>query len=621
MQDQAIVEIGKLKLRGMGNKKPYEFFIENMFPKKENYDMLVLRFKVMNTENVLSIVYDSIDIEKASEKNYLKYAYRKGSSRGGDITFTTKTGDVHKKFKTLLEQQLPKIAAANSGDSFYFELLLNFLKDESNFKKVVAELSNVYASLPKDQQNASGFTFCFTINGEDKYLSDFEIIQEILNGSGTIEKSKKYDVISEGHEQLCSICFEQKPIVHGFASPFKYATVDKPGMVSGFFNQATNWKNYPICTDCSLEFELGKNYVYNKLSKYFYGKSYFAIPKTLLKKDNNNLERALRLIENLYDSDISQEKTRKDEDRIWKLIGNENDFFNLNLLFHERDSKTDAIKIKLLLEEIVPSRFRLLFIDTPKQINGHELYKKATFIKKEPADLTFHFGLLKDFFKDDFYGIVQRVFMLEKMDTEILYGRFMQLLRSNRNKSKTSDTYINLKLDILKAHMVMSYLQALSILDYNQNYPFMEKTIEAKAEKGKSFDMYKLQAFVKDNPGFLDTDYKVGIFSVGILVRLLMNIQQAELGNTPFENKLKGYNINHESLKSIYKEALLKLNQYKGFYAYNDFKDFVAQYFVLNAHALPKMSNNEISFYFIAGVQFGSQFRTDKEEKTQTINE
>ncbi len=202
----------------------------------------------------------------------------------------------------------------------------------------------------------------FIIDGEEKYLSDFEIIQQILSASGTEEKSEKYNVKSEGIDSICSVCLQRKPKLHGFASPFKYATVDKPGMVSGFFKQSNNWKNYPICTECSLEFELGRTYVTNNLSGYFYGKPYYTIPKTILSKDTKSLGKALIRLKELYDNLKDGQKIKTKEDSLQKMIALEEDYFNLNLLFYEENPTTKAIKIKLMLEEIVPSRFRKLLL-------------------------------------------------------------------------------------------------------------------------------------------------------------------------------------------------------------------------------------------------------------------
>jgi len=108
---------------------------------------------------------------------------------------------------------------------------------------------------------------------------------------------------------------------------------------------------------------------------------------------------------------------------------------------------------------------------------------------------------------------------------------------------------------------------------------------------------------------------------VGILVRLLLNIQQRDLKNTPFEKKLKGYHVNADLLKNIYIEALEKISQYQGYYAYSNFREFINTHFLLNAHALRGVSNNEISFYFVAGMEFGGQFKNKEvKEDLQTSN-
>lgn len=619
MQDKSITQIGKLQLALMGDKKPYELYIQNMFPEKDNYEMILAIFNFTNTNSEYKCTFDKVDIQKVSRKNFSQYAYRKGSARGGDITFTTKFGDIEKKFKTLVENQLKtfvqKLQSSELQEEYsIFYSLQSFLEKAENFDFVKKQLSDVYEALGKEQKTSSGLSILFRINDETKNLSDFHAIQQILTASGTEEKSEKYDVKSEGKNQVCSVCLQKKEVLHGFASPFKYATVDKPGMVSGFFKQVNNWKNYPICTECSLHFELGRTFITSNLSKYFYGKAFYAVPKTLVRDDSAGLEKSLKYLQGLYQNiqeDVN--KTVRNEDKIWELIANEEDYFNLNLLFYEENPTTKAIKIKLMLEEIVPSRFRKLFIDVPKIINEHPLYENAIVIKKEFFPLTFRFGVLKTFFDDDFYGLIQKTFMLQKFSVENLYARFMNLVRENYNRMQTSDGYVeNTKLTILKAHLTLRYFQKLGLIEYNSNFKLMD-TIETQ-ERKSSFDLDKLKQFIADNNDFLDTDYKVGIFSVGILVRLLLNIQQRELSNTPFENKLRGYNLNHEILKSIYLETLVKISQYqKNFFAYGNLKDFIAQYFVLNAHKLPKISNNELSFYFVAGLEFGNQFKTKED--------
>jgi len=101
------------------------------------------------------------------------------------------------------------------------------------------------------------------------------------------------------------------------------------------------------------------------------------------------------------------------------------------------------------------------------------------------------------------------------------------------------------------------------------------------------------------------------------LVRFLYSIQSQSLNtsNPPFENKLKGYKLNPEILMKVYTEALDKIQKYqKNNYVYTDLREIINRNFILKTHELNKMSNNELSFYFVAGLEMGKQFKRDKQE-------
>lgn len=405
MQDQAFVQIGKIALQEMGNKEPYELFIQNMFPDKDNYKIIVPVFEIMVQKGEYYCIYRNIDIQIVNKKNYSKYGYRKGSSRGGDITFTTKFGDIEKKLKTLLANQFKSLLSGfkdeETAELNTFTSIYKFLSEKENFTKLKNELSDLYNNLSKEDKMASGLSLLFVIAEEEKYLADFKVIQQILLADGTEGKAEKHEVKSIGFNQTCSICLQRKDTLYGFASPFKYATVDKPGMVSGFFNQVNNWKNYPICTNCSLEFELGRTYVANNLNSSFYGRPYYIIPKALLSKDLKSLKQAINRLKELY-NDLSKTNTiARKEDLLEKHMAEEKDYYNVNLLFFKEDHKNKSIKIKLLLEEILPSRFKKLFVDAPSVINEIELYKGAL-SKKENKNLLFNFGILETFLETIF---------------------------------------------------------------------------------------------------------------------------------------------------------------------------------------------------------------------------
>lgn len=628
MQDISIVQIGKIKMPALA--EDYQFFVQNMFP-GENYEMLTVDFSLENTAGEWVCQFAGVDLDSASGKNYLRYAYRKGSSRGGDITFTTKSGDFDKKLRTIQKQVSDTAAFCKAqkiaGELPVFDALdVAFKKD---YDAILAAVSEKYKGLDKEKQQKSGFTIRLKLGEGKKYLADFETIQRQLTKSGTEGKSEKYDVTSEGKDKCCSICLEKKPLVHGFASPFKFATVDKPGFVSGFFRQENNWKNYPICSDCALAFEMGRNHIAEHLSRTFYGRFYYIVPKPVLGGSPDFLRKIVDTLANMEFSEESKNIGAR-EDHIMRQVGREfgeEAGFSLNLLFYEENQTTKAIKIKLNLEEIVPSRFRRIFEEVPNELREHPLYENAITKKKnEKEDLVFSFSILRDFFDDRFYQIIQTVFMGLPLDREVLFKAFMERYRDHRKKEREGKGYLEFgDLTIKKAHMVLAYLEKLKIIQSQKitsnmetatplPEPEVEFSEKEKKEQKRTFDIGKYKKFIEENSGFIDSEIKEGIFSLGVLTRLLFNLQSANLGgNTPFDKKLKGFHLNGDALLKIYPEVLSKISQYtKSIHAYGDFKEIVADKFVRNSHLLNQLSNNQLSFYFVAGIELGKQFKTEE---------
>jgi len=623
MQDRATIEIGKWQLESLTNQEPYQLYVEDMFPKKDSYKMILLVFDVEQEGEAIKISYRNNNIAEVSKKNYAQFAYRKGAARGGDVTFTTKLNSVDKKLNTLYINQLPKLLkvlqTSTFTEEFSFFTAFKVCLD-AHIEEIKTSLQAKFEEFDKKIQQAMGVSVKFMVDGKEKYLGDFEVVKQIILAHGTEGKSSKYGVVSEGKNSQCSVCLKEKEKLHGFGSPFKYASVDKKGLVSGFFNQKNNWKNYPICPECALAFEMGQKYIVNNLNKYFYGKNYYMIPKTIFKNSPEKLEEAILILTDLKYSEKGKNSIKSEEDFLMESIGEAKNSFSLNLLFFEENPTTKAIKIKLMLEEIMPSRFNTLFNDIPAIVNKHSLYEKAITIKKEKKDLVFRFALFKDFFADSFFSIVQKVFLGQSISKETLYAKIMNVIRQNYNKSRSSSGYVEYTyLTVLKAHLLINYLQQLNLIDYNKNFNFqpMEQNTE---KKKRSFDMEKLHKFIKENENFFDEDYKVGIFSVGILVRLLLNIQQQSLGNTPFEKRLRGYHLNPEILQKVYVEALGKISVYQNFYTYQEFKAFTTEYFNLNINKLSQISNNELSLYFVSGLELGSRFKRDKEDTKKQEN-
>lgn len=467
MQDRAITEIGKLEFEKNSNLRPYKLFTQEPYPNKV-CNMLLIEFE----NDKKKFFYKGIDVVYVNEENYSEFAYRKGSSRGGDITFTTKFGNLDKKLNTLINIQFPNLIEiaekVNQKEYEFWKELKNVFIE--NFDDLKNELQDTYDGLEKKDKLSSAFSLALYIDGKRKLLSEYESVQLLIVKDGTEGNFKKHKVTSKGKKAECSICLQKKPLVFGFGSPFKYSTVDKTGTVSGFFNQKNNWINYPICESCALEMELGKNYIIKHLTKYFFGKNYYLIPKTVLPNDSENLDTALSLFSEIdYEIKKSNDITST-EDYLMSKIGEfKKNLFTLNLLFFEENATTKAIKIKLMIEEIPPSRFRTLFIEVPKIINNNPLFKDIDYHykKKQKQDLCFSFRLIRQFFEDNFYEMIYKIFMGRKINENELHKHFMEAVRKNYTKKINNEGFVERgDLLVAKTYMLKSYFKELDLINY-----------------------------------------------------------------------------------------------------------------------------------------------------------
>jgi|SRR5699024_11160021 len=137
----------------------------------------------------------------------------------------------------------------------------------------------------------------------------------------------------------------------------------------------------------------------------------------------------------------------------------------------------------------------------------------------------------------------------------------------------------------------------------------MEEKNKEKENRPK-FDFEKLQGFLANNPSFTEKDGAKAIFSLGVLVQLVFSIQQANLRSTPFESKLKGLHLSAKDVNRIFKDSVEKVNQYTNQYTYKDLREFIAENLIIHKPEIDKMSNNEISFNFVCGLELGRKFKS-----------
>ncbi|MCW0484169.1 TIGR02556 family CRISPR-associated protein [Gaoshiqia sediminis] len=620
MQDKAIAQIGHWQLEQNRGLDPVDLYIENMFPGKD-YQMLLLVFEIASDNGELTCAYKGIDIEKVKKDStsYRKYAYRKGSARGGDVTLTTKLSNpADKKLQNIKEAQLKKLTSPKHPDAQLFKLIESeFLRNESI---ISSDVEGYFSSASKEEQTTTGISLRIH-NERALYLNNFELVHNILLDSGSEKKYDHNGTQSRTNNSVCSVTSAVAEDIYGFAAPFKYSSPDKPGFISGFFNKEKFWRNYPVSSKEALALEYGKKYIKQHLTGYFYGHEFLFVPHPIIRSSHNELEMIVELLKEAFatarEKKTSKEERSDAEEYVQKIIARQENYFYLDMLFYSEDKKTEAISIEMMLEEVLPSRFNKLFVEVPEMVNRNLLFKNAIVIKKVEQDLKFSFGIVSDFFGDKFLDIVQRIFVGKSISKAFLFERIIGVIRKNYNESHSQDKWTEpAGWTILKAIMLINYLLELRIIENNKNYKYMDTIVTEK--KTSRFNLDGFNQFVKVNESFLDSDIKVGIFAVGVMVRFLFDIQHANLSNTPFENKLRGYKLNPELLMQVYTEALDKIQKYqKNFYIYGDLREVISHYFVTKKQELVSLSNNELSFYFVAGLEMGRKFKNEKENNSQ----
>ncbi len=621
MRDKTIKQLGEVfKNKILKAQNPVDIFIENPYPGKDYY-ILLLKFDCQEKDAEILCNYSGIDVEEltANNSNYVKYAYRKGSPRGGDITLTTKLvkgnkktpteENVEKKLRIIDENVFKKIKSRKDKDAYIFKVLYQTFKE--NKEIIQRELTEVLENADKNVL----MSFKIILNDKEKYLYEFETIRNII--MDTVKQS--YYIFnnkeSKGQFKTDSVTQKQADEVFGFAAPLSFATVDKPGFVPGFFNIQENWKNYPVSMESAVDMELGYRFLFRELQGKFYGNQYLIIPNPVLPVSNEEMFGLVkRLHEAMVEENLRRSRKERAEDYVMKKIGEWENYITVDLMFFFKSNA--AFRINLFLEEILPSTFSKIFSDIPDQINKYSLFQKAKYVKKtnyyEP--LKFHFGLIKQFFPEDFLEITQKIFEKGRIDKDYVFSHLMAYYRKKKMKNpEKSQAWL-----IREAIMVYLYLKKRGIINENSknNHTMKEelfplhKNQEEQAREDKSFNLEAFENFVRENTEFLNSDIKIGLFALGVLVRYVLDYQQRNLKATPFINKLHGFKLSPELVQKIEVEALNKLTQYsKSIYTYNELKEMITKKLNLHFPELEKLSNYEISFYFVTGMELGYLFK------------
>lgn len=542
---EAVKNLGEFILR-QENKSEIDILLEN--PNSGNYN------KVVVLEFDKDFNFSNITTEDFKKDNWRIYLYRRKSSNGPDFTPTSRITEPQKTLENKIIKWFEPSKKITPFDKIYNQLKSN----KDNILKYVEEIKN---SIKKNEG------LIITVKFNNKYLYEIENpnFKEIFL---TEYLSELKD--NSAKNSYCSLCGKVEDEVFTTSRMYKFYTLDKPGYIAGGFRKDNAWRNFPVCKSCYLKVDYGRKYIEENLKFSFYGKTYYLIPNIILDIKEILQEYVDILSKTRKEITLKEKNLAKsyieDENYILDLLKDYKDGLSFYFLFLKKDN--NAERILALIEDVLPSRIHYIF-DTKAKIDknygqNYTLEKVIKFLEK---------------FNKLFFEVLDKIFRGGKLDFQTLLQIFNRKIRDEfLNGNNITNTVID-------ALMNVRFFEELGLL----------KIEEINMEKTKFDEVY--EKIGKS----LNTPAKRGIFLLGALTQMLLDIQGYERKSTPFFKNLKGLKMNEEDVKGLLPKVVNKLMEYERF---DRGKQELAQEISKNLLSQEKfgLSIDEINFYFASGM-------------------
>ena len=614
---EAVCRIGDYVQKNNGGEDLLSTFIENPKGKGKDKELIVIL-----KENDGDYSFDRVELNEFRDfKNYL---YKKLSSKGTNATPTSKVaGDLKKTYENKFLKWFENYETYDISKDEKEALRKMSLALDNQSEKILSSLKEQF--LLKSPKDNAIITLGIEKDGNLLYPGEISIFKNVLLRKG---KDKYYIKKSQGESKglkaACSVCKESKDEVYGFAIPWTFHTFDKPGFIAGGFEVSESWKNTPVCFDCAIRLELGKKYIEERLDFSFYGFRYLLVPKLALGGDFQDVLFILGGKDQKRKQKLSGEVRKSitaDETEILELVQAMNDSISNSLIFYKKEQS--SYRILLLIEGVLPSRLRKLFkakedVDERFKAYNDLLLSEA---QKEKTPLEFNFGVLRRFFPQEsknrtfdkiFLEIVNKIFVGDKIDYYLLMDFIMRRAREAFIEGHPTN------IATLNGFLLLHYLEELDLLrNYREEMKEMDEQAGLKSMEnleGLPIEQ-KVERFFEANKRFFTSDAKKGTFLEGVLAQKLLNIQWMDKKATPFRTKLHGLKINQALIQRLLPEIQNKLEEYGKNY-YRDLESIIAQHFILAGEDWEE-TDDELSFYFVLGMDMQKLFKNKKEDEEQ----
>jgi CRISPR-associated protein Csh1 len=279
-------------------------------------------------------------------------------------------------------------------------------------------------------------------------------------------------------------------------------------------------------------------------------------------------------------------------------------------------------KILSYIEDIFPSRLATLFsakdiVDSHEKITSCDVtvFEGGKPVKKPNLEFSFlnfwYFFGKKDKKESYFLDLVRNIFTGRPVSYPFLMWAIMDKIRDQFVQG-----YLT-KEACMRGLSVFIYLDELGILNSYSKSDIMNEHPSSVFDSVSQREASKIaeQIFEEFKP-FFNQNAKKAIFLEGVLAQLLLNIQYQERDKaTPFRVKLQGLKLDQRTVQKLLPMIQNKLEEYGRNY-YRDLERLISEY-MLAAGDRWDLSKDEISYYFVLGMNLAPHFKTKSTDNNE----
>ncbi|MCX7999258.1 MAG: TM1802 family CRISPR-associated protein [Leptospiraceae bacterium] len=529
---------------------------------------------------------DFVDVsaEEYDPSKINKYLYRRGSSKGTDITPTSKITEVKKTFENKIIKWFNEHA-----DDKYLEKIgkIIYAKKDKILENLEKKYNEYQSNYKQDKSKKKKLGFAISLKLDGKYLGEIDSVVRVAKADFEKKMMLQDSKSVKPTKAICMFCGQEKEVSPIPASTsFKFSTIDKVGFVT-HLDQSLGWKNISICMECGFYLNKGKSFLDENTFSFGKKVSVYVIPKVVFPQesiDNNVLEKIRKI-------SVSQDEEHEKRLETMRQLICEDDFDIQSI------RQLNRIQFIYLFFKKIKERFLILGVSDDvypywlarmfdvRYLVINAFFYKEDFLKRIFGknyignymfkEIGYEFGKFLDVYEE--IPLVVKILSQKKISYSFVISKIIEKIRASYGKENKLE-WCYLTLDGMK---LVTYLKLLDLLNYDTKGGIMTYEYEKK-----------------------------GSFMVGVLTSKLLSVQYVNRGDSPFERRLFGLNLNEKKIKDLFIKVKSKLSEYD--VAYPDYERVAAEY-LLKSKEKWHTSDDLISFYFTCGLCLGRGLKDLKE--------